>query len=83
MAFFRLRDALLGFPGFPVLYGAGGSQATSSSMFYHIIRAGIGVFSLFGLTKSCPFPKLRTQPPLLFIQPPKENTEIATLYVAT
>ena len=33
------------------------SVATSSSIFYRIIRAGIGVFSLFGLTKVMFVPK--------------------------
>ena len=37
--------------------------ATSSSIFYRMIRAGIGVFCLSGLTKG-------HQPPLPFLQPP-------------
>ena len=47
--------------------------ATSSSKFYRIIRAGIGVSSLVGLTKSCSCPRLRTEPPVPFIQPPKQT----------
>ena len=38
-------------------------------------------FSAFSAwQKSCSCPKLRAQPPLHFIQPPRENKEIATLY---
>ena len=48
---------------------------------FRIVRAGIGVFCLLGLTKViCSWPIFRTQPPLPVLQPPKENTEIATLH---
>ena len=49
-------------------------MATSSSIFYRIIRAGIGVFSAFrAWQKSCSCPIFRTQSPL-------PNTEIVTLH---
>ena len=52
----------------------------TSSILYRIIRAGIGVFSLFGLTKVMFVPKTSdTTPPPPCIQPLK-NKEIATLH---
>ena len=56
--------------------------ATSSSIFHRIIHAG-SVFSAFWAWQNlCSCPMFRTQPPLSFLQPPKENTEIATLHNA-
>ena len=47
-----------------------------------IIRAGIGVFSLFGLIKVMFVPKTSDTTATSLHQTPKENQEIATLYNA-
>ena len=57
-------------------------MATSSSIFYRIIRAGIGVFSLFCLTKVMFVPKTSDTIDPSLHPTPKENKEIATPWMA-
>ena len=52
---------------------------SSSSRFHRRIRAGIGVFCLFGPTKVMFVSNISdTTTPIPFFQPPKADTEIAT-----
>ena len=54
--------------------------ATSSSIFYRIIRAGIAVFCLLGLKAHVRVQDFGHNHPIPFLQAPKENADIGTLY---